>query len=1041
MHTFPSGYQRPARRRQPSTIISLLLVLSFTLSSWLPALAATQIDLVGPAGSGRFGSRLLILPNGNLVVTDPLYDIPGGATDVGAVYLYNGATRTLISMLTGSTSGDQVGSDGLRSLGNGHFVVRSPLWNNGSATRAGAATWINGSTGLNGVVSSSNTLIGNSSDDLIGDEIQVLRNGNYLVVSPSWDNGNLINMGAVTWGNGATGSSGVVDGSNSLIGSNNGDQVGSGGVTLLANGNYVVISPNWDNGAADSAGAVTWGNGATGISGLINSSNSLVGNASGATVGSRGVMELANGNYVVSSPNWITNFTPALGAVTWGNGATGVSGVVGVNNSLVGSTKDDRVGSDGVRTLDNGNYVISSPFWNNGSAVDAGAVTWGNGSSGTSGVVSSSNSLVGSTNNDQVGNHAVWELKNNNYLVVSTQWDNGNISDAGAVTWGNGATGTSGAVNSSNSLVGTSNDDQIGSSNVTLLNNGNYIVVSSGWANGNAANAGAVTWGNGATGTSGAVSSANSLVGTKSEDLVGIGGVVVLSNDNYVVLSSFWDNGAAFNVGAATWGSGSTGIKGNVNSNNSLVGSTSGDQVGSAGVTALSNGNYVVISPEWDNGSAVDAGAVTAANGVNGISGVVSSSNSLVGSRNADQVGSDDVIALGNGNYVVLSPAWDNGIISNVGAVTWGNGATGISGAVNSGNSLIGGTLEDQIGSHGLTVLTNDNYLVRSPNWDNGSISNVGAVTWGNGSTGISGAVNSSNSLIGSTGEDKVGFELVRALDNGNYVVRSPSWDNGSISNAGAATWGNGTTGISGAVNSSNSLVGSTNEDKVGSSSVFVYSNGDYTVGSPNWDNGALVDAGAITWGLGSSGVTGVIVGSNSVMGMVANAALNDIPEFDSVNQQLIVRRPDEQIVTILYRTPAEIAVQGQGLAIGNGDSTPVSNDGTDLGSRVVGSGALSQTFTISNTGDAPLTINAITLSGEQAGDFAISKVSLPQVVAPNTAFVFTLNFTPSAAGLRSATVNIASDDSNENPYTFAVQGTGSELQSDRRLYLPIVLK
>jgi hypothetical protein len=68
--------------------------------------------------------------------------------------------------------------------------------------------------------------------------------------------------GAATWGGGPQGVTGVVDASNSLVGSNPGDQVATGrfdsGVRALANGNYVVASPFWN----DEQGAVTWGDGA-----------------------------------------------------------------------------------------------------------------------------------------------------------------------------------------------------------------------------------------------------------------------------------------------------------------------------------------------------------------------------------------------------------------------------------------------------------------------------------------------------------------------------------------------------------------------------------------------------------------------------------------------------------------------------------------------------------------------------------------------------------------------------------------------------------
>ena len=45
-----------------------------------------------------------------------------------------------------------------------------------------------------------------------------------------------------------------------------------------------------------------------------------------------------------------------------------------------------------------------------------------------------------------------------------------------------------------------------------------------------------------------------------------------------------------------TWGSGTTGVSGVVSSGNSLAGSTASDQVGGSGITALTNGNYVVSS-------------------------------------------------------------------------------------------------------------------------------------------------------------------------------------------------------------------------------------------------------------------------------------------------------------------------------------------------------------------------------------------------------------------------------------------------------------
>ncbi len=132
------------------------------------------------------------------------------------------------------------------------------------------------------------------------------------------------------------------------------------------------------------AGAVTWGSGTLGVVGVVSPSNSLIGSASNDSVGDGGVVALSNGNYVVRSPRWANGVTSHVGAVTWGNGSIGVSGIVSASNSLVGSTSGDRVGFVSILALSNGNYVVSSPFWANGSAVNAGAVTWGSGTSGVS---------------------------------------------------------------------------------------------------------------------------------------------------------------------------------------------------------------------------------------------------------------------------------------------------------------------------------------------------------------------------------------------------------------------------------------------------------------------------------------------------------------------------------------------------------------------------------------------------------------------------------------------------------------------------------
>src|SRR6516162_4461394 len=88
--------------------------------------------------------------------------------------------------------------------------------------------------------------------------------------------------------------------------------------------------------------------------------------------------------------------------------------------------------------------------------------------------------------------------------------------------------------------------------------------------------------------------------------------------------------------------------------------------------TVLSSGNVVVTNPH-DNFGGNNAGAVYLYDGLTG-----ALLSSLAGSSANDSVGSSGVVALTNGNYVVLSVGWNGAR----GAATWGSGTAGVSGAV-----------------------------------------------------------------------------------------------------------------------------------------------------------------------------------------------------------------------------------------------------------------------------------------------------------------------------------------------------------------------
>jgi len=123
-----------------------------------------------------------------------------------------------------------------------------------------------------------------------------------------------------------------------------------------------------------------------------------------------------------------------------------------------------------------------------------------------------------------------------------------------------------------------------------------------------------------------------------------------------------------------------------------------------------------------------------------------------------------------------------------------------------------------------------------------------------------------------------------------------------------------------------------------------------------------------------------------------------------------------------------EIAVKGNGANIDDGSMTPSITNHTEFGSALVNGGAMTRTFTIENSGALALNLTGtprVQVGGAHAADFSVTlQPATPVSIGSNTTFQVT--FDPSATGLRTATLSIACDDANENPYNFAIQGTGS---------------
>jgi len=130
---------------------------------------------------------------------------------------------------------------------------------------------------------------------------------------------------------------------------------------------------------------------------------------------------------------------------------------------------------------------------------------------------------------------------------------------------------------------------------------------------------------------------------------------------------------------------------------------------------------------------------------------------------------------------------------------------------------------------------------------------------------------------------------------------------------------------------------------------------------------------------------------------------------------------------------PFDIVLSGTGVAVP--EIVVEEPEGTNLvdgaavlafGNSNVGTPVI-KTVTVRNSGTADLTGLAMSRSGPNASDMSVSALG-STTLAPGAITTFTVAFTPTAAGSRSAVLQISSNDANENPFDIALSGTGVAL-------------
>jgi hypothetical protein len=97
------------------------------------------------------------------------------------------------------------------------------------------------------------------------------------------------------------------------------------------------------------------------------------------------------------------------------------------------------------------------------------------------------------------------------------------------------------------------------------------------------------------------------------------------------------------------------------------------------------------------------------------------------------------------------------------------------------------------------------------------------------------------------------------------------------------------------------------------------------------------------------------------------------------------------------------------------------------FGNQRVGSSTAPQNVTLTNSGNAALTVNGISVTGTNSADFGQTNTCpiAPSTLAAGSSCSISVTFTPGAAGSRSASLSI-SDNATGSPHTLALTGTGT---------------
>ncbi|WP_210521113.1 choice-of-anchor D domain-containing protein [Hymenobacter terricola] len=103
--------------------------------------------------------------------------------------------------------------------------------------------------------------------------------------------------------------------------------------------------------------------------------------------------------------------------------------------------------------------------------------------------------------------------------------------------------------------------------------------------------------------------------------------------------------------------------------------------------------------------------------------------------------------------------------------------------------------------------------------------------------------------------------------------------------------------------------------------------------------------------------------------------------------------------------------------------ATPIASGGSYAYAATTTGATTTATFTIANTGNTDLNISGIALSNNASGEFSIVTSPLPTTVTAGANTPLQVQFAPTSAGAKTATLTITNDDTNEGSYVITLTG------------------